>query len=122
MLNNLEVSGSVSTRILAIPTKIFVNFPILPFKCKPVTMSRNSYIGIAMGYALDGWGSILHIFEVSTLALRLIQSPILWVPAALSPGVKRAGREFDHSSSFSAEVKKDGAIPHLPDSPSRHNT
>jgi uncharacterized membrane protein YcfT len=29
--------------------------------------------------------------------LRPTQSPIKWVPAALSPGVKRQGREADHS-------------------------
>jgi hypothetical protein len=30
---------------------------------------------------------------------------IQWVPGALSPGVKRPGREADHSSPFSVEVK-----------------
>jgi hypothetical protein len=34
------------------------------------------------------------------------QSPIQWVPGALSPGVKRPGRETDHSLPTSAEVKK----------------
>jgi hypothetical protein len=32
--------------------------------------------------------------------------PIQWVPMSLSPGVKRLGRETDHSSPASAEVKK----------------
>jgi hypothetical protein len=32
--------------------------------------------------------------------------PIEWVPGALSPGVKWQGREADHSSPTSAEVKK----------------
>jgi hypothetical protein len=31
---------------------------------------------------------------------------IQWVPGALSPGVKRPGREVDHSPPASAEVKK----------------
>jgi hypothetical protein len=35
-----------------------------------------------------------------------LQTPILWVPGALSPGVKRPGREADHSPPTSAEVKK----------------
>jgi hypothetical protein len=34
------------------------------------------------------------------------QPPIQWVPWALSPGVKRPGREADHSPPASAEVKK----------------
>jgi hypothetical protein len=36
---------------------------------------------------------------------------IEWVLGAISPGVKREGREVDHSSSSTAEVKKGGAIP-----------
>jgi hypothetical protein len=39
-------------------------------------------------------------------ALGLIQPPIHWVPGALSPEVKRPGREADHSHPASAEVKK----------------
>jgi hypothetical protein len=42
------------------------------------------------------------------------QPPIQWVPWALSPGVKREGREADHSPPSSAEVKKGGAISALP--------
>jgi hypothetical protein len=34
------------------------------------------------------------------------QPPIEWVPGTLSPGVKRQGREADHSTPASAEVKK----------------
>jgi hypothetical protein len=34
------------------------------------------------------------------------QPPVQWVPGALSPGVKRPGREDDHSPPTSAEVKK----------------
>jgi hypothetical protein len=46
--------------------------------------------------------------------LGLTQPPIQWVPGALSPGVKRPGREADHSPPSSAEVKNGGAIPPLP--------
>jgi hypothetical protein len=48
-------------------------------------------------------------FLFSTLsrpALGSTQLPIHWVPGALSSGVKRPGREADHSSPASAEVKK----------------
>jgi hypothetical protein len=39
-------------------------------------------------------------------ALGSAQPPIQWLPGALSPGVKRPGREGDHSLPPSAEVKK----------------
>jgi hypothetical protein len=38
-------------------------------------------------------------------ALGPTQSPIQWVPGALSPGVKLQGREADHLPPTSAEVK-----------------
>jgi hypothetical protein len=38
-------------------------------------------------------------------ALEPTQPPIQWVPGALSPGVKRPGREADHKRSCSAEIK-----------------
>jgi hypothetical protein len=34
------------------------------------------------------------------------QPPIQWVPGALSLGLKRSGREADHSPPYSAEVKE----------------
>jgi hypothetical protein len=39
-------------------------------------------------------------------ALGSTQPPIQWVQGALSPGVKRPGREADHSTPASTEVKK----------------
>jgi hypothetical protein len=39
-------------------------------------------------------------------ALGFTQPPIQWAPGALSPGVKRPGREADHSPPASAEAKK----------------
>jgi hypothetical protein len=39
-------------------------------------------------------------------ALVSTQPPIQWVPEALCQGVKRLGREGDHSPPASAEVKK----------------
>jgi hypothetical protein len=41
---------------------------------------------------------------VSRTALGPTQPPIQWIPGALSLGVKRPGREADHSSPSSAEV------------------
>jgi hypothetical protein len=51
----------------------------------------------------------LGIFLFTTLsrpALRLTQSPIQWVPRALSLGVKWPGREANHSPPSSSEVKE----------------
>jgi hypothetical protein len=63
-------------------------------------------------------GIALPFFFTSTTTsrptLRLTQPPIQWVPRALSPEVKRQGREADHSAPSSAEVKNGGAIPILP--------
>jgi len=39
------------------------------------------------------------------MALRPTQPPIQWVSGALSLGVKRPGRETDHSPQSIAEVK-----------------
>jgi hypothetical protein len=82
--------------------------------------SQDSSVGIAMGYGLDSRGSIpgrckIFFFStVSTLALGPTQPPIQWVPGVLSLGVKRLGREADHSPPSSAEVKNCGAVPPLP--------
>jgi hypothetical protein len=51
---------------------------------------------------------------VSRPTLGPSQSSIQSLPAALSSGIKRPGREADHSPPSSAEVKNDGAIPPLP--------
>jgi hypothetical protein len=48
---------------------------------------------------------------VSIPALGPTQPLIQWVPGALSPGVKRPGREANHSPPSSVDVKNGGAIP-----------
>jgi hypothetical protein len=76
--------------------------------------NRDSTVGIATGYGLDdrGFGVRVHVgsrifFSTSSrLALWATQPPIQWEPGALSPGIKRQGREADHSSPAIAEVKK----------------
>jgi hypothetical protein len=69
-------------------------------------------VGIATGYRLDSrkvgvWrgGKIFLHSMSSRLALGPTQPPIEWVLRTLSPGVKRLGREADHSPPTSAEVK-----------------
>jgi hypothetical protein len=74
-------------------------------------LSRDSSVGIALGYGL-GWfrfpaGLGIFLFTTaSRTALGPIQPPIQWVPGTLSLGVKRLGREADHSPPYSAEVKE----------------
>jgi hypothetical protein len=53
-------------------------------------------------------------FTASSLALGSTQSPIQWLPGALSLEVKQPGREAAHSPPSTAEVKNGGAIPPLP--------
>jgi hypothetical protein len=74
------------------------------------------------GYGLDGPGSILGSARFfPSQRLGPMQPPIQWILGAFSPGVKRQGREADHSSLFSAEPKKRGAIPPLPHMSSWHS-
>jgi hypothetical protein len=49
---------------------------------------------------------IFHLSTASRTALGPTHLPIQWVPGALSLGVKRPGREADHSPPSSAEVKE----------------
>jgi hypothetical protein len=48
-------------------------------------------------------------------ALGPTQRPIQWIPRALSLGVKRPGREADHSLPLSAEVKNVWSYNSIPD-------
>jgi hypothetical protein len=50
--------------------------------------------------------SFMDLVSVSRSVLGSIHSPIQRERGALSPGVKRPGREADHSIPASAEVKK----------------
>jgi hypothetical protein len=77
--------------------------------------SRDSSVGIALGYGLDSQGSRVwcpagagkkFFSTVSRTALGPIQPRIQWVPGTFSLGVKRPGREADHSPSSRAEVKE----------------
>jgi hypothetical protein len=76
-------------------------------------------VGVAMGYVLDGLGSLPGSSRfISSTASRLTvgstQPPIQWVPEALfRGGVKQQGHEADHSFPCSGQVKKGGTIPPL---------
>jgi hypothetical protein len=61
-------------------------------------------------------------FSISSrLALGSHPTSYPMVSGALCPGVKRQGREADHSPPTSAEVKKSGYICPLPHTPSWFN-
>jgi hypothetical protein len=77
--------------------------------------SRDNLVGIVTSYGLDDRGGLSSgpggvknflLSRSSRPALRCTQPPIQWVPGTLFPGVKRPGREVDHSPPTSAEVKK----------------
>jgi hypothetical protein len=79
----------------------------------PLTGRPDSVVGRATGYGLDDRGvgvrvpvvqefSLLHVVQTGSGS-----SPnLLSSTGALSPGIKRPGREADHSPPASAEVKK----------------
>jgi hypothetical protein len=67
----------------------------------------------ALGFGLDDWWfesryglGFFFFFTVSRPALGPTQPPIQWITEAVSLGVKRPGREADHSPPSSAEVKE----------------
>jgi hypothetical protein len=75
---------------------------------------QNSAVGIATGYGLDGRRVGVRVPVRSGILFSTSSRPALEptlpliqrVPGALSPAVKRPGREADHSPPASAEVKK----------------
>jgi hypothetical protein len=82
-------------------------------------VNQDSSFGIATDYMLDdrysisGRGKIFLLSVASTLALGSTEPHMQWVPEALSPGGKAAGRETNHLPPLSAEVRKGGTIPPL---------
>jgi hypothetical protein len=73
--------------------------------------SRDSAVGIATGYGLDDWevgvrvpvGSLLHVVQTGS---GVHPTTYTMGTGGSFPGVKRPGREADHSPPTSAEVKK----------------
>jgi hypothetical protein len=80
-----------------------------------IYQTRDSSVGIELGYGLDERGSRVR-FPAGAGNFSLhhrvqngpgpTQPPIQWVPGALSLWVKRPGREADHSPPSSADVKE----------------
>jgi hypothetical protein len=84
-------------------------------------VSRDSSVGIETGYMLDGRGSIPGRAIFFSSPYFPDWTPIEWVPEALSQGVKRPGREANHTSPFSSELKNIGGIHPLPHTSSWHS-
>jgi hypothetical protein len=85
-----------------------------------IVMSKDSSVGTAKNYGLDGRGLIPDIgkkiflcYTLSRPALGATQPPIQRVLGTISPGVKRLRSEADHSPPSNVEVKNGGAIPPL---------
>jgi hypothetical protein len=80
---------------------------------------NNKHVGRPRGRSPSpGRGDIFLFSTLSRPHLGPTQSANKWVPAALSPGVKRQGRVADHSTPTNAEVKSmwiyNYPLPHTP--------
>jgi hypothetical protein len=93
--------------------------------------SRDGSVGIATGYEAGrqkDWrsspGTVKNFLfcTSSSPVLRPTQPPIKWVSGSVSPGVKRQGREDDHSPTASADVKKMWIYSSTPHTPSCGST
>jgi hypothetical protein len=71
-------------------------------------------MGWTTGFDFRQGQEIFLLSTASRPALGPTQPPIQSVPGVLSPGVKRPGRDADHSPPSRAEFKKSGATPTLP--------
>jgi hypothetical protein len=75
-----------------------------------ILKSRDSAVGIAAGYELDDQGVAARFPVGEELSLLHVWGPPSLLsngyPGLFPQGVKRQGRESDHSPPISAEVKK----------------
>jgi hypothetical protein len=108
------------TRRVSEDTVFSVNRSLIltPMKMTDALMQRkscDSSVGVALGYGLDDRGvrvripaglGIFLVTAASRTALELTKPPIQCIPGAFYLGVKRPGREADHSPPSSAEVKE----------------
>jgi hypothetical protein len=95
-----------------LPTDIFV---VPTSSSRKVAWGQDSSVGIATGYGLDGRGVGLRVMVVERFFFSPRRPDWFWGPPSLlyngyqglfpREGVKRAGREADHSPRTSAEVK-----------------
>jgi hypothetical protein len=110
-------SGCMDPHILDLCSSLsrvvrFMPWPLYP-RYSLDRRRRGCVVSIATSCELDERGVGVRvpvgsrIFSMSSRpVLGSTQPPIQWVPAALSPRVKRQGRETEHSPPASADVKK----------------
>jgi hypothetical protein len=91
---------------------------VYPFLGFTYNYDIRQHLGLALLKQATGWTIGILRFDsrrglgifLSTTAARTalapIQTPIQWVPGSLSLGIKRPGREADHSPLSSVEVKE----------------
>jgi hypothetical protein len=122
LLNRVRKTGEKkSLQLVALPTSCYSKLyrsthgvnkkPKYYFRGE---MNRDSSVGIATGYGLDDrMVGVRYPEGAGNFSQQHVQTgsgahqiSIQWVPRALSLGLKRPGRESDHSPPFSAEVKE----------------
>jgi hypothetical protein len=90
---------------------------LLPYRTSKKFVTTIPAVGLFSRYSwtagarFPGEARDFLFFATSRPALRPILPHTQWVTGALSPGVKRLGREADHSPPSTTEVKKSGAMP-----------
>jgi hypothetical protein len=98
----------------------YVSIEVLAATFLDVGAGMDSSVGIATGWFHSRQCKIFLFSTASRPALGPIQPPIQWIPGAISPEIKRQGREANHTPPSSA-VKNGGVIPPLPHMSSWHS-
>jgi len=78
---------------------------IFTFSICNITLQKNISASVTYGNSTFTLGAVHLVLDLTRPALGSTHPPIQWVPGALSPGVKRLGREADHSPPSSTEIK-----------------
>jgi hypothetical protein len=105
-LNILHSPRSENLKIVYFPVHKYRPLDHTQSRCEPVcTLIHYSY-KIRFNIIIPPTAVSNLYFFMSRPTLGPTKPPIKWVPGAVSPGVKRPGREVDHSLPSSAEVKK----------------
>jgi hypothetical protein len=86
-------------------TEMFIIYPNTSSQGNSVNIETSLRTGPPGFNSRQGQWWIYLFSTASKPALGLTQLPIQWVPEALSPGVKRPGREANHSPPSNGEVK-----------------
>jgi hypothetical protein len=76
-----------------------------PYLHSPITL-HGVLVKLSTSYFFEAWNLVNQDNFALPLHLGSNRPPIQWVPGALSLGLKWLGREADHISPTSAEVKE----------------